>query len=137
MKKVTILRLENLDRRKALDVRVGPSEPFSMFYIHSIYLEPVIEEFRIEEGTILLEGVRTKSPGVMEYYGFEEVKEFQSVSKRFNVIDLKRGPGEGQGLIIRERKIYLSEIGEPGERIKLKVVSMPLGHYLFKYFFPS
>lgn len=136
LKKVTILQLENLDRKTTLRLRVSPNEPLSLFYIHSIYREPVIEEFRIKEGALLLEGVRTKSPGVMEYYGFEEVKEFQPVFKKFNVIDVKRGTGEGQGLIINEKKIYLSEIGETGDRIRLRVVFVPLGYYLFTHFFP-
>lgn len=136
-KKITLLQLENLDRRKAIHIRVSPSESFSLFYTHSIYLEPVIEEFRIEKGAILLEGVRTKSPAVMEYYGFEDMKEFHPVTQRLGAIYFKWGTGEGQGLIVRERKIYLSDIGEKGDRIRLRVESVPLGSYLFKYFSPS
>jgi len=136
-KKVTLLQLENLDRKTTLEIRVSPTEPFSLFYTHSIYLEPVIEEFRIKDETILLEGVRTKSPGVMEYYGFEEVKEYHPVSKRFDVINLKCGTGERQGLIVREKRIYLSEIGEKGDRIRLRVESVPLGSYLFDEFIKS
>jgi hypothetical protein len=41
------------------------------------------------------------------------------------------GMGEGQGLIVRDRKIYLSEIGARGDRIRLRVKSIPLGYYLF------
>jgi len=103
-----------------------------MFYIHSIYLEPVIEEFRIKEGAILLQGVRTKSPAVMEYYGFEDTKEFHPVTQRFGAIYFRWGTGEGQGLIVRERKVYLSEIGERGDRIRLRVLSVPLGYDLFR-----
>lgn len=134
-KKITFLQLENLDRGGALRIRVSPSEPFSLFYIHSIYLEPVIEEFRIEKGVILLQGVRTKSPAVMEYYGFEDMKEFHSVTRRLGAIYFKWGTGEGQGLIVRERKIYLSEIGERGDRIRLRVISIPLGQFLYRSFF--
>jgi hypothetical protein len=133
-KKINFLQLENLDRNKVLHIRVAPSEPFSMFYIHSIYLEPVIEEFRIEKGAILLEGVRTKSSGVMEYYGFEDTKEFHPVTQRLGAIYFRWGTGEGQGLIVRERKIYLSEIGERGDRIRLRIISVPLGYYLLKHF---
>lgn len=133
-KKITLLQLENLDRRTTLHIRVGPTETFSVFYIHSIYLEPVIEEFRIEKGVILLQGVRTKSPAVMEYYGFEDMKEFHPVTQRLGAIYFKWGTGEGQGLIVRERKIYLSEIGEKGDRIRLKVISIPLGSYLLRHF---
>ena len=131
-KKINLLQLENLDRRKVLHIRVGPSEPFSMFYIHSIYLEPVIEEFRVEGEAILLQGVRTKSPAVMEYYGFEDTKEFHPVTQRLGALYFKWGTGEGQGLIVRERKIYLSEIGERGDRIRLRVISVPLGYDLFR-----
>ena len=131
-KKVTILQLENMDRPKTIRVRISPSETFSMFYIHSIYREPVIEEFQAEKEAIVLKGIRTKSPAVMEYYGFEDTKEFHPMNQRFGaVFIIRRGMGEGQGLIVRERKIYLSEIGEKGDRIQLKVESMSLGKYIF------
>jgi hypothetical protein len=40
--------------------------------------------------------------------------------------------GEGQGLIVRDKKIYLSEIGEKGDRIRLRVNTLSLGTYLLK-----
>ncbi len=134
-KKVTFLQLENLDRGKVLSIRVSPSEPFSMFYIHSIYLEPVFEEFRIQDGAILLEGVRTKSVPVMEYYGFEDIREFHPIHLKLGALYLKWGTGEGQGLIVRDRKIYLSEIGQRGDRIRLRVDSLSLAAYLWRHFF--
>ena len=131
-KNVTILQLENMDRPKTIHIRISPSEQFSMFYIHSIYKEPVIEEFQSEKDAIVLKGVRTKSPAVMEYYGFEDMKEFHPMNQRLGAVFLiRRGMGEGQGLIVRDRKIYLSEIGEKGDRIQLKVESMSLGKYIF------
>jgi len=79
--------------------------------------------------------VRTKSPAVMEYYGFEDTKEFHRLNQRLGaVFIIRRGMGEGQGLIVGERKIYLSEIGERGDRIQLRVESMSLGKYLFGQF---
>jgi hypothetical protein len=131
-KKVTVLQLENMDRPQAIGIRINPSEEFSMFYIHSIYEEAVIEEFRAGKETIILKGVRTKSPAVMEYYGFEDTKEFHPMNVRMGaVFIIRRGMGEGQGLIVRDRKIYLSEIGERGDRIQLRVESMSLGKYIF------
>ncbi|MDO9123661.1 MAG: hypothetical protein Q7V12_04460, partial [Deltaproteobacteria bacterium] len=67
-------------------------------------------------------------------YGFEDTKEFHPVTRRFGAIYFKWGTGAGQGLIVRERKIYLSEIGERGDRIRLRVESVPLGYYLFRHF---
>ena len=130
-KKVTLLHIENMDRPKAIHIRISPSETFSMFYIHSIYQEPVVEEFQAEKEAIILKGIRTKSPAVMEYYGFEDTKEFHPMNQRLGaVFIIRRGMGEGQGLIVRDRKIYLSEIGERGDRIQLRVESMSLGKYL-------
>ena len=133
MKNVTVLCLENMERPKAITFRVNPGQSFSMFFIHSIYKEPVIEEFQVEKGAIVLKGVRTRSPAVMEYYGFEDMKEFHPMNQRLGAIFIiRRGMGEGQGLIVRDKKIYLSEIGERGDRIRLRVESVPLGFYLFR-----
>jgi hypothetical protein len=130
--KVTLLHIENMDRQKTIHIRIGPSETFSMFYIHSIYREPVLEEFQVDHQAIILKGVRTKSQAVMEYYGFQESKEFHPMDLKLGAVFLiRRGMGEGQGLIVRDRKIYLSEIGEKGDRIQLRVESISLGEYLF------
>ena len=132
---VTLLHLENMDRPRTIHIRIGPSETFSMFYIHSIYKEPVAEEFQAEKGAIVLKGVRTKSPAVMEYYGFEDTEESHPMSQRLGaVFIIRRGMGEGQGLIVRERKIYLSEIGERGDRIQIKIEAVSLGRYLLGQF---
>jgi hypothetical protein len=134
-KKVTILRLENMDHPGRILIRISPSEKFSLFYTHSIYHEPVIEEFQVEGNAIVLRGVRTKSPAVMEYYGFEDTKEFHPMDHRLGaVFIMRRGMGEGQGLIVRDKKIYLSEIGEKGDRIQLRVESISFGKYLLGQF---
>jgi hypothetical protein len=130
--KVTLLHIKNMDRHKAIHIRISPSEQFSMFYIHSIYKEPVVEEFHAEHEAIILKGIRTKSPAVMEYYGFEDMKEFHPMNQRLGAVFLiRRGMGEGQGLIVGDKKIYLSEIGEKGDRIQLRVESMSLWKYIF------
>jgi len=130
-KRVTVLHIENMGRPKAIYIRISSSESFWMFYIHSIYKEPVIEEFQAEKDAIILKGIRTKSPAVMEYYGFEDTKEFHTMNQRLGaVFIIRRGMGEGQGLIVRDRKIYLSEIGGRGDRIQLRVESVSLGEYL-------
>jgi hypothetical protein len=131
-KEVTLLHIENMDRPRAIHIRINSSEAFSMFYIHSIYKEPVIEEFQVEGNAIVLKGVRTKSPAVLEYYGFQDMKEFHPMEKRLGAIFIiRRGMGEGQGLIVQDKKIYLSEIGEKGDRIQLRVDSISLGKYIF------
>ena len=134
-KKVTVLHIENMDHPRTIRIRISPSEPFSVFYIHSIYKEPVVEEFQAEGDAIILKGVRTKSPAVMEYYGFEDMKGFHPMDQRLGAIYFKWGVGEGQGLIVRDRKMYLSEIGERGDRIQLSVESMSLLNFLLSGMF--
>jgi hypothetical protein len=135
LKKVTVLHIENMDHSRTIRIRISPFETFSMFYIHSIYKEPVVEEFQAERNAIILKGVRTKSPAVMEYYGFEEMTGFHPMNQRLGAIYFKWGIGEGQRLIVRDRKIYLSEIGERGDRIQLRVESLSLGKYLLSMSF--
>lgn len=124
-----------MDHPQTIRIRISPTEPFSVFYIHSIYKEPVVEEFQAEGDAIALKGVRTKSPAVMEYYGFEDMKGFHPMNQRLGAIYFKWGIGEGQGLIVRDRKIYLSEIGERGDRIQLRVESLSLLSYLLSGIF--
>jgi hypothetical protein len=131
VKKITVLQVRNLDHSQTLPIRTGPSGAFSIFYINSIYDEPVSEEFRIEGDAIILKGVRTKSPGVMGYYGFDDIKEFHTMNKNLGASFIfKKGMVEGQGLRIGEKKIFLNEIGEKGNSIQLSVEFMRLGHYL-------
>lgn len=114
---------------------IHPAEPFSVFYIHSIYKEPVVEEFEAEEDAIVLKGVRTSSPAVMEYLGFEDMKQFHPMNEKMGAIYFKWGTGGGQTLIIGGRKIHFNEIGKRGDRIQLRVESIPLLSYIFSEIF--
>jgi hypothetical protein len=133
--RVTVLHIENMSHPRTIRIRISPSESFSVFYIHSIYKEAVIEDFQVEGDAVVLKGVRTESPAVMEYYGFEDMKGYHPLNQRLGAIYFKWGIGEGQGLIVRDRKIYLSEVGEMGDRIQLRVESVPLGKYLLSIVF--
>lgn len=134
-KKVLLLQLENTDHPRAIEVEIQPSERFIVFYVHSVYGESVTEEFQADEDGILLKGVKTKSPAILEYFGFEDMKEFHPMNVVLGAIYFRVGTGEGQGLIVRDRKFYLSEIGARGDRIRLRVKSLPLGYYLFQKIF--
>jgi hypothetical protein len=131
LKKVLLLALENTDSPRTLQIRIEPAERFTVFYIHSTYNEAIIEEFQADEDGIVLKGVRSKSAAVMQYFGIEDMKEFHPMNVILGAIFFRVGTGEGQGLVVRDRKFYLSEIGAPGERIRLRVKSVPLGYYWY------
>jgi hypothetical protein len=136
-KKVPFLFLENMDRPRTFSIQVSPSEPFSISYIHSIYKEPVVEEFQIHQGGMVLKGIRTKHPGVLEYYQFEDTKEFHPMDRRFGMLFFKIGMGEPQGMILRDREISFSKMGEKGDRIRLGLRYVSLGSYLFHRVVPQ
>ena len=136
-KKVTVLFLENMDRSSSLWFRVSPSESFSISYTHSIYRDLVVEEFQIHQETVVLKGVRTNHPGILEYYRFEDRKEFHPMDRKFGVLFFKIGMGEPQRLNIRDKKISFSRVGEKGDRIRLGLRFVSLGRYLFHRVFPQ
>ena len=128
---ITILSLTNLEFPRACWVRVDPSERFSISSVHSIYRAPVVEEFQIEQGIIVLRGVRACHAGVLEYYGFGDTKEFHPMDRKFGAIFLRVGMGETQRLWVRDEKISFREVGERGDPVQLGLRTVSLGHYLF------
>ena len=134
-KQVLLLELGNTDQPQTIQVRIDPSERFSFFYVHSIYQEAVTEEFQADRDGIVLKGVRTKSAAIQEYYGFQDLKDFHPLNVKLGAIFIRVGQGEGQGLVVRDRKIYLSEVGKRGDRVRLRVTSVSLGSYLFSQIF--
>lgn len=129
-KKVTILHLENVDHPRAIRVWINPSKGFSIFYVHSIYKEHVIEEFQAEQEAIVLRGVRTKSPAVAEYYGFEDSQEYYAVNRRMKSFFLRVGMTNPQMISCEKWSLSLEEIGDKGDRVEIRLVSMTLARYL-------
>ena len=126
----TILELVNLDHKRVLLIRVFPSERFSMVYVHSIYDAVVAEEFEVGTTALILRGVRTENPRVMEYYGFDSVKGFHPLALQFkDPLIIKRGMGPDQGFIFKGKKMLLAELAEKGDRIQLRLTTTSRGAY--------
>jgi hypothetical protein len=132
--KILVLQLQNTDHPHVLSIKIKPLERFSIYYVHSIHQQPVIEEFEAAPNMIILKGVRTKSLAIAEQYGWDDPKIFHPMNEKLGAIFFRVAEGEGQGLIVRDRKIYLSEIGARGDRIQLGVRSISVGSYLFRIF---
>lgn len=129
--RVTVLQLRNIDRQGLAKIRVAQAERFSMFYVHSIYQAQVAEEFEVNKDRIVLKGVRTGSPGVMEYYGFESVKDFHPLDRTVATpFVIKRAMGRGQGFQFMERTLYLHQIARKGDRVQVSLVPVSWAAYL-------
>ncbi len=72
----------------------------------------------------------------MEDYGFEDAKDFHPMNQRLGAIFFRVGLlGEGQGFILKGKKISLSEIGDRIDRIRLRVQPVSLGIYFYSLLF--
>lgn len=135
-KEQTLLVFENLERRKVLRIRINPPELFYVSYVHSIYDKPAAERFEARRHEIVLQAVITQSPGVMEYYGFEETEGFRPVTRVLGAgFIVRRGMVPGQTFAVRDRTIPFSDLAEKGDRIRVSVSSVSLGSYLFTVLF--
>lgn len=129
---VLVLRIVNADRTRKFLIFIRPSSQFSLSYIHSIYLEPATEEFEVgEDEEMILKGVRTKSPAVAQYYGFEDGREYFPVHRRMKFFAVRVGMSNAQTLHYENQEISLLEMGEKGDRLEVRVVRMTLARYFF------
>jgi hypothetical protein len=129
-KTTLVIEIRNLDRQAGFSGLVRLAGPFSIFYTHSVYNVPVIENLEADTRGILLKGVRTEDPRVMEYYGFEDSKGFHPVQRMLGKsLVLKRGPRADQGVQISGSRVYLSEIAQEGDRLRLELKRISLGLY--------
>jgi hypothetical protein len=125
-----VLTMSNLDYPCSLMFKIAPSEHLAMFYTHSIYDAPVEEIFEASSGNIILKSVKTDSPAVMEYYGFEGIGPLQHVN-----IDLGQtfivqvAMTQAQSLAVGERTIDLRTIGNQGDRIRVSLDAVSLPRY--------
>jgi hypothetical protein len=131
LREVPVLQIENTDRPGRLLIRTESAALFSFSFIHSMYLEPATEEFEVGEGeAFILRGVRTQSPAVAAYYGFEEGRTYYPVDRKMNSFVMRLGMSNAQVLSYGNRKISLGELGEKGDRLEVRVRRMSWGRYL-------
>ena len=127
-----VLSVSNLDHPScSLAFRLAPSEPFAMLYTHSIYDAPVAEIFEAHSGEILLKSVRTDSPAVVEYYGFEGSAPLQDLNLNLGpTVTVQVGMTQEQRLAIGGKTIDLRTLADPGDRIRLNLKDVSLPSYL-------
>lgn len=129
---VTVLSLGSADRERPLFLKWAPSERITFFYTNSIYGAPVEEVFEVRNGGLELKEVRTDSPAVMEYYGFEGSGPVRAVHRGLGpTLSILRSMGQDQGLRIGLRTVDLHNIASPGSRIWLNVSQVSQARFLW------
>jgi hypothetical protein len=131
-KTVMVLSVRNLDHPSSFHFKVAPSEQVTLFYTNSMYNSPVEEVFEVRDGDIILKTVRTDSPAVMEYYGFEGTGPVQTFHKSLGpAFSIQASMRQRQGLIIGQSTLDLRTIASGGDCILVRVDQVSLARFLW------
>ena len=115
------LLVENTDRGTFFRIRLRAGEVFSVVSQHSIYDQPVTEDFVVdEEGHIVLRAVTSPSAAVREYFGITSAGERHAVARTMPEIVFRIATGTPQRLRAGGVERSFLELGEHGDRLVLR-----------------
>ena len=115
------LLIENTDRGTVRRIRLQPGEVFAVVYRHSIYDQPVTEEFVVDdEGHIVLQAVTSPSAAVREYFGITSAGERHAMVRSMPEIVFRIAAGTVQRLQTGGMERSFLEFGEHGDRLVLR-----------------
>jgi hypothetical protein len=121
-----VLALTNAERGREISVPIAPGEPFFVTYHHSMYEQPVTEEFVVDpEGAIVLRAVSSPSAAVREYFGITAAGERHPVVRVMAEIVFRVAAGTPQRLSVRGVERSFLEVGEHGDRVVLRSKILP------------
>lgn len=127
----TALRFENVDRGAVVRYAVGRGDRFAVTYIHSIYRQPVTEEFSVGAGgELVLTGVRSASGAVLEYFGFPDSRPFHAMNRPMRTIVFRVAAGDAQELSIAGRRVSFLALGGHGDRIAVTLATVPMAAWM-------
>jgi hypothetical protein len=116
------LVIENAERGRTLHVPLRRGEPFAIVTQHSMYDQPVTEEFVVDQGgRIVLEAVSSPSAAVREYFGFTTAGERHVLVRPMREIVFRVAAGTPQRLRAGGMERSFLEMGEHGDRLVMRV----------------
>ena len=120
----TELLVENTDRGTVRRIHLRPGEVFSVEYHHSIYDQPVTEDFVVgDDGQIVLRAVTSPSAAVREYFGITSAGERHALARTMSEIVFRIATGTAQRLRAGGVERSFLELGEHGDRLVLRARS--------------
>jgi hypothetical protein len=115
------LLVENTNRGTVVRIHLRPGEVFSVVYHHSIYDQPVTEDFVVdEEGRILLRAVTSPSAAVREYFGITSAGDRHAMARTMPEIVFRIAAGTVQRLRAGGVERSFLDFGEHGDRLVLR-----------------
>ncbi len=123
----TVLEFENAGRGVVARYPVKTGDAFSITYQHSIYRQPVVEEFSVGPGgELVLTGVRSESGAVLEYFGFTDSRPFHAMNRPMRTIVFRVAVEGAQTLSLGDRRVSFMRLGDPGDRITVRLADVSL-----------
>ena len=123
----TVLEFENAGRGVVARYPVNTGDTFTITYQHSIYRQPVDEEFSVGPGgDLVLTGVRSESGAVLEYFGFSDSRPFHAMNRPMRTIVFRVAMEGAQTLTLGGRRISFLCLGDPGDRITVRLADVSI-----------
>src|SRR5215475_3855169 len=120
------LLVENTDRGTVVRIHLRPGEVFSVVSQHSMYDQPVTEDFVLdEEGRIVLQAVTSPSAAVREYFGITSAGDRHTMARTMNEIVFRIATGTPQRLRAGGVERSFLELGEHGDRLIVHAAHPP------------
>jgi hypothetical protein len=115
------LVVENTDRGTVRRIHLRPGEVFSVQYHHSMYDQPVTEEFVVDQkGHIVLQAVTSPSAAAREYFGITSAGDRHAIERTMPEIVFRIAAGTVQRLCAGGVDRSFLDFGEHGDRLVLR-----------------
>jgi len=123
---VTVLELENAARAETFRFALPRGGAFSVTSHHSMYDEPVTEEFAVDaERRIVLTAVSSPSAAVREYFGITAAGERHAMARAMRVVVYRVAAGETQRLRAGATERSFLDFGGHGDRLVMRATRRP------------
>ncbi len=123
-----VLELENTSSGRRFRLAVAEGETFSVTYWHSMYDQPVAEEFALgADGRIVLRSVSSPSAAVREYFGLTGAGERHAVERPMREVVFRIAMGRTQRLRLGGAEHSFLDFGGHGDRLVMRAVLRPAG----------
>ena len=123
---IIFLAIENPARGAAELIALYEGARFSVTSQHSMYDQPVIEEFVLDgRCQIVLKSVSSPSAAVREYFGIISLRERHAIERAMEQIVFRVAMGTPQRLNAGARERSFLEFGEHGDRLIMRAAPCP------------
>src|SRR5207302_2719685 len=122
---ITLLAIENPVRGEAELIALDEGARFSVTSRHSMYDQPVIEEFVLDGRChIVLKSVSSPSAAVREYLGITSPGERHALERAMGQIVFRVAMGTPQRLNAGARERSFLEFGDHGDRLVMRALGL-------------